>query len=299
MFFFFSKMAASTQQKVNFGSLERMNRRTPKRTKSSYRSKQPVLLNMKRSGSLENICTGTLVKEVPDEFLVHLDPKLINGQIMDIDGILRMNGANTTIMRNLEGQVTPSRRAARRMSHKKRDVVSVSPDREPNEGTDLGDDKLDNVVQHASQPNSSVSISLQEEDGTTTKSLMDLPNNGAYVGAVNTSVLRDSAISNDSGIGNELSREIPITHGVSTENSPTDSSSSDRLLPPSTPSVRSNLTERHLKERPDSMLSQLCVMTVVLPANIHEGQKGKGAILKFRFSPHTLIETLRVAILKV
>ncbi len=295
-------MATSTQQKVNFGSLDRNRTRQPPKRSKSYRQKQPLIPNLKKSGSLENVCTGTLVKEVPDDFLVHFDPKNVSGQMMDIDGLLGMNGTNSTLIRKIEGQVTPSRQAKRRMSTKKNNVVSISPDRETNEATDSGEDKLEKVEQVT---NSSISISLQGEDGTITKSLPDLPiSNGVYIGAVKSSVLRDSAISNDSGIGND----IPITHGVSTENSPTDLGTSDRLtdlgtsdrlLPPVVSSVKSRLAECHLKERPDSMLSQLCVMTVVLPALIHEGQKGKGAILKFRFSPHTLIETLRVAILKV
>ena len=47
------------------------------------------------------------------------------------------------------------------------------------------------------------------------------------------------------------------------------------------------------------MLSELCVVSVSLPASIAQGQKGIGAMLKFRFSPYKQIEFLRVAILKV
>ena len=54
------------------------------------------------------------------------------------------------------------------------------------------------------------------------------------------------------------------------------------------------------KDRDSILLSQLCVVAVTLPADIIQGQqKGKGAMLKFRFSPYTQIEALRVAILKV
>ena len=47
------------------------------------------------------------------------------------------------------------------------------------------------------------------------------------------------------------------------------------------------------------MLSELCVVSVSLPASVAQGQKGVGAVLKFRFSPYKQIEFLRVAILKV
>ena len=47
------------------------------------------------------------------------------------------------------------------------------------------------------------------------------------------------------------------------------------------------------------LLSDLYVMTVSLPADLASNQRGKGAILKFRFSPYTQIELLRVAMLKV
>ena len=46
-------------------------------------------------------------------------------------------------------------------------------------------------------------------------------------------------------------------------------------------------------------LKESCVVTVNLPAHIATGQMGKGAILKFHFSPYTKIEYLRIAILKV
>ena len=47
------------------------------------------------------------------------------------------------------------------------------------------------------------------------------------------------------------------------------------------------------------LLSELCVVTVSVPASVTRTQRGKGGLLKFRFSPYTQIEFLRVAILKV
>lgn len=55
----------------------------------------------------------------------------------------------------------------------------------------------------------------------------------------------------------------------------------------------------HSNNRNTVMLSEYYVVTVNLPAYIAIGQKGKGAVLKFRFSPYTRIEYLRIAILKV
>ena len=55
----------------------------------------------------------------------------------------------------------------------------------------------------------------------------------------------------------------------------------------------------HSNNRNTVMLSEYYVVTVNLPAHIATGQKGKGAVLKFRFSPYTKIEYLRIAILKV
>ena len=41
------------------------------------------------------------------------------------------------------------------------------------------------------------------------------------------------------------------------------------------------------------------MVAVSVPAELAQGQRGRGNILKFRFSPYTLIEFLRIAILKV
>lgn len=55
-------------------------------------------------------------------------------------------------------------------------------------------------------------------------------------------------------------------------------------------------TKHHRKSM---LLSELCVVSVSLQADIRQGQKGRGCILKCRFSPYTQIEYLRIAILKV
>ena len=56
--------------------------------------------------------------------------------------------------------------------------------------------------------------------------------------------------------------------------------------------------KRH-RHRKSMLLSELCVVAVSVPAELTQGQRGRGMVLKFRFSPYTLIELLRVAILKV
>ena len=55
-------------------------------------------------------------------------------------------------------------------------------------------------------------------------------------------------------------------------------------------------TKHHRKSM---LLSELCVVVVSLPADVAQGQKGRGCVLKCRFSPYTQIEYLRVALLKV
>ena len=120
----------------------------------------------------------------------------------------------------------------------------------------------------------------------------------------NGTVLRNSTASTDSGIAEENDRDL-ASHGISTENSPTEMSIRNHLAPPaSLTSVGSKGSfdsfRFQTRDRRDSMLlSQLCVVAVTIPADIIRGQKGKGAMLKFRFSPYTQIEALRVAILKV
>ena len=46
-------------------------------------------------------------------------------------------------------------------------------------------------------------------------------------------------------------------------------------------------------------LSDLCIVTVVVPADVCVGPKGRGVALQFRFNPYTVIEYLRISILKV
>ncbi len=58
----------------------------------------------------------------------------------------------------------------------------------------------------------------------------------------------------------------------------------------------SPVSKRHRKSM---LLSELCVVSVSVPASIIRTQRGRGSLLKFRFSPYTQIEFLRVAILKV
>lgn len=54
-----------------------------------------------------------------------------------------------------------------------------------------------------------------------------------------------------------------------------------------------------LANRKSMLLSELCVVAVSISADLAQAQKGCGTVLKFRFSPYTQIEFLRVAILKV
>lgn len=63
------------------------------------------------------------------------------------------------------------------------------------------------------------------------------------------------------------------------------------------PSLWLSGPKRH--NRKSMLLSELCVVAVSIPADLGPANKGKGSVLNFRFQPHTRIEFLRVAILKV
>lgn len=148
--------------------------------------------------------------------------------------------------------------------------------------------------------------------------------------------LRISMVSTDSGLGEDPSQNDreTATHGTATENIPTSLGGpyglSASISVPSSPSPPTSssapaishslgASNVHLRlpksglpagsyssmrlsttnHRKSMLLSELCVVTVSVPADTAQAQKGRGAQLKFRFSPYTQIEFLRIAILKV
>lgn len=135
---------------------------------------------------------------------------------------------------------------------------------------------------------------------------------------------RDSTVSTDSGFDDQSSQNdrenaspslllMTSSVGNTTEDLHTATTFSQRLHPEA---VGGSLSKAFLRpssalsgfnslrtaprhHRKSMLLSELCVVTVASSAEIAQGQKGRGVLLKFRFSPYTQIEYLRVAILKV
>ena len=292
------------------GSIDRKLMRTrkkPLRRQSTRKGKtgSPV---PKRSGSLEDLYTGTLVTELPNDFPVLLDPNFLTDQVMDIDSILKQNGRNDTLKKNLEGKIQLSERAVKRLSIKRMKISTKSENEIGSiEATD-SDNKTHSDAKTDSDTSAEVSmksvpiVTLEPDIPCVSKNHVmasKIPNDVKLQPLNISRISSTSRDSSDSGIYDLNTREAS-THGVSTENSPTETNVPDHILfPPKDLKTNLQILRTRTKNRPDSMLSQLCVVTVTLPANIYQGQKDRGAMLKFRFSPHAQIETLRVAILKV
>lgn len=293
---------AAVETDYNSRSLDRSSmkiKRKPSRKKPSNTLPVPL-----KSGSLEDVTiTGTQVKEIPVDFPVNMDALLNRtDQVMDIE--LRDNGSNDHFHRSVEGKVIPSREAIRRLSTKKRKSADKLLDDEITKG--LTDS---NLSESETQDEITPIIKLNTADELTSSEFADGLGEVIRIHHCNgMKLLSNNRDSTDSGIAiSEMNDREAATHGNSTENSPTDTNITlrDHVAP-----VANHLklikgspfdslkygTKRH---RDSMLLSQLCVVTVTLPADIQQGQKGRGATLKFRFSPYTQIETLRVAILKV
>ena len=70
----------------------------------------------------------------------------------------------------------------------------------------------------------------------------------------------------------------------------------DAVLTSSSPFLHFLVVSQDLRT---TNLSDLCIVTVVVPADVCVGPKGRGVALQFRFNPYTVIEYLRISILKV
>ena len=119
---------------------------------------------------------------------------------------------------------------------------------------------------------------------------------------------RMSTMSTDSGFDDpsQIDRE-GVTHGIA-ENCLTATTTDElhrhsslpvHLRVPHGIGVFDSIRVGTKHHRKSMLLSDLCVVTVSVPTEVAQGQKGRGAVLKFRFSPYTQIEFLRIAILKV
>ncbi|XP_019851329.1 PREDICTED: uncharacterized protein LOC100638387 isoform X1 [Amphimedon queenslandica] len=285
-------------------SLDRPNRKI-KRQSTRRKKKDPV--PERAGGSMEELnIIGTKVSEIPSEFLVSLDPSFfsLGTQVMDIP-VVQNGDTDQEYLSRVEGKVI--REANRRLSKRKNNhhspqhvepAITFSPDTTsplpPPIASHHTTSQLDTAVddetdsEEKKEGRSSVHLS--------SKTLLHLypPSSGLQ------------RLSADSGIAIQDINEI-ASHGNATENTLTDTPPrgttelpSNHLLPPV--GRRNNkfdsLKFGTKKARDSMLLSQLCVVVVTLPADVQQGQKGRGAVLKFRFSPYTQIETLRVAILK-
>ena len=291
------------QQQQNYNSRS-LDRRRHKSSRRSRKENQPTII--RRSGSQEEVYTGTLVTEIPENFLVHMEPRKESEQMTDIDP--NSKGSSDSLL--VEGKVELSENMRRRISRKggrpgsKKNNSSLKHDAtDGSESVDAGkSESTSKPVIKCENENGYIVSSQNLENGTTE---LTIPVPSVKNEQVSTTkeveeegdetVLRNSTASTDSGIAEPSEREL-ASHGTSTENSPTEMSVRTHLLPPR----NFEMLRFRNKDRDSMLLSQLCVVAVTLPADIHQGQqKGKGAILKFRFSPYTQIEALRVAILKV
>ena len=299
-------------------SLDRRIDRHKQRSFRSRASRKGSPSVMKRSGSSEEIYTGTRVTKIPENFLVHLDMD----NVPDTTNVELNTGSSDGVHSSVEGKMQPSALAVRRMSGKghSNSFKRRSPYRDNTDsGTqDMG--KLDDSL--IGTPLIKFESELQTEsanlvdgsakdskEGAVEKGLQGVSEEEGIVAAAagypGSVVSRISTASTDSGIAEESEREIS-SHGASTENSPTEPNTrAIHLQPPNGLKFNmklggfDSLRYRTKDHRDSMMLSQLCVVVVSLPADINQGQKGRGSMLSFRFSPYTQIESVRVAILKV
>ena len=262
-------------------SLDRSSRKLKRQ--STRRKNKPAVPDPAKSGSMEDI-TGTQVKELPVDFLVNFDilPSLTD-QVMDID--IKRNGDSEQFHSAVEGKIIPSHETHLRLSGRRKKIEDFS----------------NSVIEaHTDITLKVPPINTGACDGEESNEGIDW--SSIQIPRLNVSCPPPGQrLSTDSGIAiQEINDRELSTHGNSTENSLTETSLRDH---PSNNMLHRNFDSLKYgtKKARDSMLllSQLCVVTVTLPADIQQGQKGRGAVLKFRFSPYTQIETLRVAILKV
>lgn len=250
------------------------------------------LLGRERSGSIDQLYTGKKVSKLPEDFTVKIGPRNVD-MIMDLD----LNAETKQSLEPLRLKDKPqlSKKAWNRLSNKSRTRASTSG----------GEDSTDRALpkQEETKPARGrqtipqMQLMVEErparrKEQTPSYSLIPPPNDHTRI----------STMSTDSGF-----HDPSHAHGIA--DSPLTSGMVHRLRSPSP--APDSTTYLHLRKGMDSLrvgtkhhrksmlLSELCVVTVSVPTEIAQGQKGRGAILKFRFSPYTQIEFLRVSILKV
>ena len=267
-------------------SLCTMDRRKVRATRQQQRPSSTLT----RAGSTDDI-VGRRVSEIPTDFPVHLNvdnPSLVE---LDLEGTRQAFGGDSTITQLcLEtGKEVVSEGARRRLSKKKRGIS-------PQTVTHKSDDEVEpSTIAHMPvKMASSVPVTI-----TTTFEPTSLGE------GVDGHRGRISTLSTDSGLGDDHASQTERysttsaslndirSHPLAMHNMPRHATSDTISL------MNSSAARGRVHEQRSMLLSDLCVVSVSIAADLYQGQKGQGGALKFRFSPYTQIEYLRVAILKV
>ena len=252
------------------------------------------LMDRERCASIDQLLyTGKKVLKLPENFTVKIRPRNLDSEIMDLD--LNVETKHSLDQLRLKEKPQLSKKAWNRLSNKRRARISTSG----------GDDSTDRAPPQQSEGDIKekpavlqVPLIIEALDGEQKPQNPMIPIDHT----------RMSTMSTDSGFDDpsQIDRE-GVTHGIA-ENCLTATTTDELHRHSSLPvhlrvphgigifdSIRVG-TKHHRKSM---LLSDLCVVTVSVPTEIAQGQKGRGAVLKFRFSPYTQIEFLRIAILKV
>lgn len=250
------------------------------------------LLDRERSGSIDQLLyTGKKVSKLPEDFTVKIRPRNHDSEIMDLD--LNVETKHSLEQLRLKEKPQLSKKAWNRLSNKRRARISTSG----------GDDSADGAPPQQGEEKGKPAvlqvpliIEALDEEQKPQNPLMPLDHT------------RMSTMSADSGFDDpsQIDRE-GVTHGIA-ENCLTATTTDElhrhsslpvQLRVPHGVGIFDSIRVGTKHHRKSMLLSDLCVVTVSVPTEIAQGQKGRGAVLKFRFSPYTQIEFLRIAILKV
>lgn len=251
------------------------------------------LMDRERCASIDQLMyTGKKVSKLPEDFTVKIRPRNLDSEIMDLDLDVTKHSLDQL---RLKEKPQLSKKAWNRLSNKRRARISTSG----------GDDSADGAPPQQSEGD------IKEKPAVLQVPLIiealdeeQKPQNPI----IPIDHTRMSTMSTDSGFDDpsQIDRE-GVTHGIA-ENCLTATTTDElhrhsslpvHLRVPHGIGVFDSIRVGTKHHRKSMLLSDLCVVTVSVPTEIAQGQKGRGAVLKFRFSPYTQIEFLRIAILKV
>ena len=248
------------------------------------------LLGRERAGSIDQLYTGKKVSKLPEDFTVKIGPRNVD---LITDLVVNAETEQSLEPLRLKDKPQLSKKAWNRLSNKSRTRASASGGENSADGTLPKPEEVKAAGGRPMMPQAPLLVeerAAQTEEQTPRYSLMPPLNDPTRISM--TSV--DSGFSQPRGIA-----DSPLTSGSMADGLRRQPPAPD---PTSYLRVRKGMdslrvgTKHHRKSM---LLSELCVVTVTVPTEVAQGQKGRGAILKFRFSPYTQIEFLRVSILKV